>query len=86
MEASDCFQIFRGWLPGWMRESTRNCRLNLCRGGGKTIFSITAAKVIAFAFLAHAPRIPQTPHRHPTPGLESGLQLNPQSADPPFSH
>ena len=51
MKASDCSQVYRGWLPSECLRYSSNCRLNLARAAGKSIFVIKKQGAIA-VFLA----------------------------------
>jgi len=50
MKASDCFQYFRGWLPGWRLNYSDSCRVNPRDRAGKRKFSIAPPAAIAFGF------------------------------------
>jgi len=70
-----------GYPVGCPNESG-NCRLNLWRRAGKTIFSITQTEVIAAAF-GRAGGAGNRP-KAPTSEIENRLQPDPRCADPVF--
>jgi hypothetical protein len=76
VEASDCFQLCRGWLPGWCPSESDNCRLNRWCRTGNYKFSITGQGLIVI-FLGPIPAQVKTKNLRLGRTLKIGKTLQP---------